>query len=1516
MKRIKEKRVLFFPAFILLLLILILPIRHLMIDVFAGNPDYTVKILEVTESGESDLNASSSGSSSLDIDTISMKRFIALRDGLDGKYDAIYIGKGNYNKNPAETPSANTKNSMNDITQLKADEIIQHFINKGLYVFFHNAPFLNQATDQHGILFDTFNNYRTNSPQSNVVFLNDNELTKFTEELSSNESKYASRLKQRPSLLISNRTDIKDYGQNSRIYRAGESLSFNIDVANVENINDYPVTVKLFLKEGNNIFTEDSVVASITANKTSNNIINYRLPATYSGILNWKIEITESNSGQQFKDYESGSIRYRENKANIDVLRIGSELSLPSSLKESDDYLLNLQSMSVSEFNSYINTHSTINGRFDELIVNYFDLHKSASPFTASAAAAIKEFSNSKQGVIYLFDTAATNIQDWAAEAIQLSGQKNTALVSRPGDENQPAHFISVNGSLQTQYPLYTSQIDGVSNKLSSVSNLSLSGKSHSSFRLNLEDRSVMPWYNLADDSYDQDDSYNHYFAYSKQNSVYMGSAQVLAGNTTEIWSKLLVNALYHNYIQSNHAPVVTIDTPTTGFPSYQKDFVLKYSVKDPDRYDTDLMTSVRFKSNGSYLTDIKLDDTAIKSGDSIYHTFSNPLPSGGTLQIEINAKDTNGAAATMVFDVPVHTQTTTANLDIRKRIISNNMSDGKIGVGETFTLEYSILPVSIPAANVNASDRAATTLVIPGVIFKDVLPANIDVVTLPADVNSEVDDRSGLTTLSKIFDKITYSLNTSTTEPYYEPEQKTPFVIKVSLKATAAGKYSLVGTTLEYEDVQSVVTATATPSPTVTPIITPTVTPTVTPAPTPTFNPAVSTSNSILGIAGDFNAFVIRDSLFSNLNMQGRLAGGGTVDLRPRNGGISVNSSNINNKEPAVIAGGDFYFDNGSVNGKIIYGGSLPAQVTGTHSGISKGNPIKFDMAESYLLKLSDQLKALTATNAVFDGGLKLKGTNNTLNVFKVKGSELSKTWGFDINVPSTSTVVINVDGASVSMQNFGFTLNGLNEEKVIFNFIDEGELTINSVGVMGSILAPKTTVTFSNGQVTGNLIARTVKNSSTLNFKPFKGAIPTPTAAPTPTPIPTPTPSPTPSPTPTPTPVPTPKPRVAVNFPSIHLEAVKKVSAIQLDSDNITIYLGESRKLIATVTPADAANQRLEWETDNPNRVSVNTNSGVISGLNLGSANITVRATDTTNVNRPSKTILVTVIPRPVVDNSIPTVPAAPTLELIGGDQPVIVGDSVPLEAIYTPANDPTIGYRWSPIESLKSGSDDLHKTFVPQQSGTFTISVEAFRITDNVTILTATKEIQVSNPATSIEITGSNEVFTGKTINLNLSVLPANADTLVIDDWEIIDGMSNATLIKVSDTYYKLKANMQAQTSVTVRATAGNLHDEHTIHIVGLNSLSFNINSDEEVVLLVGQTEQLLPRLHPNPASIKINDIAGNLAWSNGDKHIISLDPSTGQITGLAPGSTIVTVNYKGTTISAQIKIKVVEETGDRY
>lgn len=181
MKLASNKKVFIFTVTTLLLLLLVLPIKNHFMNVDASSNEYQIRMLEVTENGVSELASLKTGISNLTIDTMSMKRFVALRDDLDGRYDAVYIGRGTYSTSGVSGKDHNTKAVMNDITNLKAKEITDYFINKGLYVIFHKQPF--SAPTQNGILYKTFNTYQALTPKSNVLFFNDSELNAFISEL-------------------------------------------------------------------------------------------------------------------------------------------------------------------------------------------------------------------------------------------------------------------------------------------------------------------------------------------------------------------------------------------------------------------------------------------------------------------------------------------------------------------------------------------------------------------------------------------------------------------------------------------------------------------------------------------------------------------------------------------------------------------------------------------------------------------------------------------------------------------------------------------------------------------------------------------------------------------------------------------------------------------------------------------------------------------------------------------------------------------------------------------------------------------------------------------------------------------------------------------------------------------------------------------------------------------------------------------------------------------------------------
>jgi hypothetical protein len=196
------------------------------------------------------------------------------------------------------------------------------------------------------------------------------------------------------------------------------------------------------------------------------------------------------------------------------------------------------------------------------------------------------------------------------------------------------------------------------------------------------------------------------------------------------------------------------------------------------------------------------------------------------------------------------------------------------------------------------------------------------------------------------------------------------------------------------------------------------------------------------------------------------------------------------------------FVFDNLSTSGlssqgSVAVGGSTSGSVWAPSSSTSS---IDFSAAQSQLTGLSNSLAALAAngtTSVTPWRAVNLTGTSSTQNVFNVKGSDLTSGNGLYISTPSGSTVVINVDGSGISLQNMGIFLGAANQaattskDKILFNFTQASSLNISSINVIGSILAPHASVSFSNGAIDGTLIAQSVSGSGTYKINSFTGTI-----------------------------------------------------------------------------------------------------------------------------------------------------------------------------------------------------------------------------------------------------------------------------------------------------------------------------------------------------------------------------------------------------------------------------------------
>ncbi len=332
-----------------------------------------------------------------------------------------------------------------------------------------------------------------------------------------------------------------------------------------------------------------------------------------------------------------------------------------------------------------------------------------------------------------------------------------------------------------------------------------------------------------------------------------------------------------------------------------------------------------------------------------------------------------------------------------------------------------------------------------------------------------------------------------------------------------------LLGATASHPCVLPTMTPTATNTPTNTPTATntatntPTATNTATNTPTATNTVTVTPGEPLvcvanpLGVANDFNVFVLGDLTHRNTDIEGRAAAWGNVILQ--NHGIGNKLTNSNGTRDDLIVGGNLTYTNGQVyNGNAVYGGTASLSsvnfLNGTHR---QGTPLNFMAAAEYLYNVSTYWSELpvNGTTSLQYGKLTLTGNNPDLNVFAVNGSDLATANGLEINAPAGSTVLVNINGSTGQMKNFETWLNGVNKQYVLYNFYAATSLLVEGIGVKGTILAPKANVTFNNGQIDGSLIGATLAETGETHHYLFNGCLPVPDYTPHEDPTLTPTPT-----------------------------------------------------------------------------------------------------------------------------------------------------------------------------------------------------------------------------------------------------------------------------------------------------------------------------------------------------------------------------------------------------------------------
>ena len=200
--------------------------------------------------------------------------------------------------------------------------------------------------------------------------------------------------------------------------------------------------------------------------------------------------------------------------------------------------------------------------------------------------------------------------------------------------------------------------------------------------------------------------------------------------------------------------------------------------------------------------------------------------------------------------------------------------------------------------------------------------------------------------------------------------------------------------------------------------------------------------------------------------------------------------------------------------------------------------------------------------------------------------------------------------------------------------------------------------------------------------------------------------------------------------------------VTGVSVSPTTLSLTVGQSETITATVMPADAANKAVTWSSDNDAVASVS--NGKVTAKSAGTAKITVKTAD----GGKSATCSVTVA-EPIV--------AVASVSLDKANLEMTEGDEASLVASVTPENATNKNVTWSTDNPSVATVDNGKVKAVGAGNAVITVKTDDGGKTASCAVSVAAKVI----PVTSVSINPSSlDMLVGDEATLSVTVSPDNA------------------------------------------------------------------------------------------------------------------------------------------------------------
>lgn len=252
------------------------------------------------------------------------------------------------------------------------------------------------------------------------------------------------------------------------------------------------------------------------------------------------------------------------------------------------------------------------------------------------------------------------------------------------------------------------------------------------------------------------------------------------------------------------------------------------------------------------------------------------------------------------------------------------------------------------------------------------------------------------------------------------------------------------------------------------------------------------------LGAATGYNLFIKENFTQPGADSQGKIAIGGNANIGQYDVGVNYEPGTRRDGQQfwtagkysdVLVVGGNLTTTQwawGNIKGNLILGGELTNgssknAVLGT---TTKATPIDFNSAFEQFNVLSQTLAGQANTGGMefkYNNWLMLNGTSvNDVYVANITGKMLASATDLTATgLDKNDTLVINVSGKNINFDslNYGvrekYSALDMSASHILYNFFEAENITFSG-GIKGNILAPNANFTFLQGDLSGQVIAK----------------------------------------------------------------------------------------------------------------------------------------------------------------------------------------------------------------------------------------------------------------------------------------------------------------------------------------------------------------------------------------------------------------------------------------------------------